>query len=78
MYVEEYFLFFSLSEAVDILLELRECSEWDSFYPQEKKPAIAIVVLAFVLYFPEEKDMKTFESNAQWFETVFFDSEYFS
>ena len=30
------------------------------------------VFALFVLYFPEEKDMKTFESNAQRFETVCF------
>ena len=34
---------------------------------------VRILILAlFVLYFPEENDMKTFESNAQRFETVFF------
>ena len=31
-----------------------------------------LVLALFVPYFPEEKDMKTFESNAQRFETVYF------
>ena len=33
-----------------------------------------LVLALFVLYFPEEKDMKTFESNAQRVDTVFFDA----